>query len=161
MNNFDLLTEIYITYDDSLTDITYITGDLEKSWNDYVAKTDQDIEFNEFKESFITLDDLPYMLSIEDFEYSDYVDNAMFYEILIAQWLYQIKRHDAMLEIGEDICLEYSQDIDIWIYRQRANAFEFVVTKNGIEVFDSELDQYNTFEDALKVAIEELCFREI
>lgn len=156
MIKFDLLLKIYITYDDSLTNITTITGDLVKTWKDYVAGTGYAVEFDDFKKFFITLDDLPYMLSIEDFEYSDYINHLIFDEILIAQWMDQIKKHDGMLEVGEDICLEFSKNIDIWIYRQNKEAFEYSVNYDLEVLADSGIDQFQSFEDALRDALSEI-----
>ena len=153
----NILNDTYITYDNRLTDYPIITNDIVESWHKYINNI-KPVDFDYFAESFMPLSDLPYMLTIEDFEYAEGIDSMFFDEVLIAQWLDQIQKYDNVPPISDDICLEYSKDIEIWIYRQDENAYEFTVAKDGKKLFDSDLEQYFTFEDALRAVVDELWF---
>lgn len=153
----DILNNTYVTYDNRLTDYPIITNDIAQSWHAYINNV-KPIDFDNFSESFMSLSDLPYMLAIEDFEHAEGIDSMFFDEILIAQWLDQIQKYDNVPPVSDDICLEYSKDIEIWIYRQDENAYGFIVAKDCEKLFDSDLEQYFTFEDALRAAVDELWF---
>ena len=153
----DILKNTYITYDDRLTDYAIITNNLDQCWENCKGDLKKVVvNYQTFTESFMPLSDLTWMLTIEDFEYTECIDSMFFDEILVAQWLDQIQKYDNIPPINDDICLEYSKDIEIWIYRQSENAYEFTVAKDGEKLFDSDLEQYFTFEDTLRTVVNEL-----